>query len=237
MYRTLDATKIVHTAGQLHRRVSERFPDSGLARLNAEVLEAAKEAADRSLWMRRPHVPLRVASGLLLAMIVAILGATALHLRSQDLSEVGTFIQALEAALSSVFFVGAAVAFLVTWEGRIKRSRSLKAIHELRAMAHIVDMHQLTKDPDSLLSGGASTVSSPKRQLTAFELMRYLDYCTESLSLLGKIAALYSQTIDDPVVLDAVDDVEDLTTELSQKIWQKIAMLERSKAETQPTLS
>ena len=31
------------------------------------------------------------------------------------------------------------------------------------------------------------------------------------------------------MVLDAVDDVEDLTTELSQKIWQKITLLETLK--------
>ena len=96
-------------------------------------------------------------------------------------------------------------------------------------MAHIVDMHQLTKNPEAVFSPQDNTASSPRRQLTAFELGRYLDYCSELLSLIGKTTALYSQGLEDPVVLDAVDDVEDLTTELSSKIWQKITLLESLK--------
>jgi hypothetical protein len=57
-------------------------------------------------------------------------------------------------------------------------------------------------------------------------LNRYLDYCSESLALISKIAALYVQGFQDPVLLDAVDDVEDLTAGFSRKIWQKITILE-----------
>ncbi len=38
--------------------------------------------------------------------------------------------------------------------------------------------------------------------------------------------ALYVQDSQDPVVLDAVNDVETLTTGLSSKIWQKIMILD-----------
>jgi len=38
--------------------------------------------------------------------------------------------------------------------------------------------------------------------------------------------ALYVQDSPDPVVLDAVNDVETLTTGLSSKIWQKIMILD-----------
>lgn len=91
-------------------------------------------------------------------------------------------------------------------------------------------MHQLTKSPEAAVAPSADTASSPKRTLSAFELSRYLNYCSELLSLIGKISALYSQTLDDPVVLNAVDDIEDLTTELSQKIWQKITLLDLLKS-------
>jgi len=57
-------------------------------------------------------------------------------------------------------------------------------------------------------------------------LSRYLDYCSEMLSLTGKIAALYVQTYDDGVALAAVNEVEGLTTGLSRKIWQKLMILE-----------
>ena len=229
MYRHLNAQKIVDTAATLARRIAERFPESGLSKLASEVHAVAKETVERLHWIQRPHVPLRCGIGLLLMGIVAMLGVLFVTLRASDMHEVGTFIQVLEAGLSSLFFIGASVVFLVTWESRIKRNRALRSIHELRAMAHIVDMHQVTKNPEAVLTPQSNTASSPTRRLTPFELGRYLDYCSELLSLIGKISALYSQGLEDPVVLDAVDDVEDLTTELSQKIWQKITLLESLK--------
>ena len=66
-----------------------------------------------------------------------------------------------------------------------------------------------------------------KRAMTPFDLNRYLDYCSDALALICKIAALYVQGFQDPVLLDAVDDVEeDLTTGFSRKSWQKITILE-----------
>jgi len=62
---------------------------------------------------------------------------------------------------------------------------------------------------------------------TAFELSRYLDYCSEMLSVISKAAALYVQEFDDPITLEAVNDVEQLTGSLSQKLWLKIDILER----------
>jgi hypothetical protein len=61
-------------------------------------------------------------------------------------------------------------------------------------------------------------------------LGRYLDYCSEMLSLVGKLAALYVQKFDDPVALAAVNEVEDLTTGLSRKIWQKIMIINSDSA-------
>src|SRR4249919_3879220 len=149
-----------------------------------------------------------------------------LHIRQFKFDDYTNFIQSLEASISSVVFIGAAILFFVSWENRIKRGRALKAVHELRAMAHIVDMHQLTKDPENYFGRATRPVKPPKREMTPFELNRYFDYCNDSLALISKIAALYVQGFQDPVVLDAVDDVEDLTAGFSRKIWQKINLLE-----------
>ena len=230
MYRQLDAQKIVDTARILRSRIAERFPDSGLSKLGAEVATVGHETVERMQWIQKPHLPLRFGIYLLLTSILALFVALLLSLRGSDLREVGAFIQTLEAGLSAIFFIGAATVFLVTWESRIKRGRALKALRDLRAMAHIVDMHQLTKSPEAAVAQSPDTASSPKRDLSPFELSRYLNYCSELLSLIGKISALYSQTLDDPVVLNAVDDIEDLTTELSQKIWQKITLLDMLKS-------
>jgi hypothetical protein len=64
--------------------------------------------------------------------------------------------------------------------------------------------------------------------MNRYELSRYLDYCSEMLSLNSKLAALYAQNFDDPVVLAAVDEVETLCTSLSGKIWQKMVILNQA---------
>ena len=49
-----------------------------------------------------------------------------------------------------------------------------------------VDMHQLTKDPERLRADFPATAESPTVELTADELGRYLDYCSELLPLVAK---------------------------------------------------
>jgi len=65
-----------------------------------------------------------------------------------------------------------------------------------------------------------------ERLSDAKQIGRYLNYCSEMLSLTSKIAALYAERLNDAVVLQAVDEVETLTTGLSRKIWQKIMILD-----------
>ena len=133
-------------------------------------------------------------------------------------------MQAMEAAVNLLIIGGAAARFLVTLEARWKRRLALAALNEFRSIAHVIDMHQLTKDPSAL--GGPRTSSSPERVMTRFELVRYLSYCSEMLSLASKAAAVYGENMHDPAVVDAVGDIERLTTNLSQKIWQKITLVE-----------
>ncbi|MFO1092235.1 MAG: hypothetical protein U0992_02840 [Planctomycetaceae bacterium] len=226
----LDAGKIEETVVTLARRIAERFPQSGLYGVCQHLHSVAAAARKRALEIQRPIVSVRIASALMIAGVLVMLGYTVqatLDLAKETGNKLGPsdFVQMLDAAINSVVLVGATVLFLVTLESRIKRRRALRALHELRAIAHVIDMHQLTKDPERALGIGQDTASSPKRQMTPIALARYLDYCSEMLSLAGKIAAVYAQDLDDPVVVDAVNDIEDLTTGLSRKIWQKISIL------------
>ena len=109
-----------------------------------------------------------------------------------DVDGLGSMLQAIESAAQDVIFLGVAIFFLLTIEGRLKRRVALRDLRQLRAVVHIVDMHQLTKDPEHLLAPAMRTPSSPERQFTRFELSRYLDYCTELLSLSSKLAALHA---------------------------------------------
>ncbi len=228
-YRTLDAQRIVETVARLRDRIRERFPDASLGRLAEDLLVVAKDTARRVREIRRPSIPMRLTSAVLLAVAgAALLGAiAAVHPRLDDDWRWADVIQTLESALGALFFLGASIVFVATLEARRRRHRCLHAIHEMRAMAHIVDMHQLTKDPDRLDGRAPDTPSSPRRDLTRPELTRYLDYCSETLSLIGKIAALYVQGFPDSQAIAAVDEVEHMTTGLSRKIWQKIMILDR----------
>jgi hypothetical protein len=229
---TLNPQHIVRTVEVLRERIYERFPGSGLSSLAESLVQAARNTVHRLQWVAEPQWPLRIGIGLLIAAILGMLVAGILAFSDPSsginrLRDLPSLLQVLESVMNDVFLIGASIFFLITVEARIKRRRALTALRELRALAHIVDMHQLTKDPDRFLGEGENTASSPERRMTRFELGRYLDYCSEMLSLISKIAALYVQTFHDPVVLAAVDEVETLTTGLSRKIWQKIMVLER----------
>jgi len=225
-HRSLDAEAIATTIERLCQRVEVRFPGSGLAGVCRELDAIAERAAETSAWIGRPILPLRIAVGLLVALILAGLAVTLAALRAPALPlTLGELVQAIEAGVNDLVFVAVAVFFLLTLETRLKRRRALQAIHELRSIAHVIDMHQLTKDPEWVLDRGRETGVLPPRTMNRFELSRYLDYCSEALSLTGKVAALYMKGFDDPVALQAVNEVEALTTGLSRKIWQKLTIL------------
>ena len=225
-FQNLDPDKISDTIERLTARIEERFPESGLRDVCEHLWTVSRHAKQQVEAINKPDIVLRVVALLLIACIITALGGSFLMVKQpQGGFDAAQFIQLLEAAINDVILIGAAVFFLVTLETRVKRGRVLKALHELRALAHIIDMHQLTKDPERTVSGKNVTASSPKERMTASELERYLDYCSEMLSLIGKIAALYIQKFDDGGALAAVNEIEDLTTGLSNKIWQKVIVL------------
>ena len=70
-------------------------------------------------------------------------------------------LEIFESGINNAVMIAIGIFFLVTIETRIKRRRALHAIHELRSMAHVIDLHQLTKDPDRLRKDRADTPNSP----------------------------------------------------------------------------
>jgi hypothetical protein len=228
---------IEQTLGQLHERIEERFPGSGLGKVCASLREISADAERRSNWLGRPLYWLRILTLLMIFVIIAALVGqfTLMQWTENDSLDWTELIQVMEAAINELFLIMAAIFFMVTLENRYKRRKGLKAIHELRSIAHIIDMHQLTKDPErSQGKSYQSTKSSPAVKLDAFLLGRYLDYCSELLALTGKIAAVYLNHFDDPVMVSSVNEVETLTTDLSRKIWQKIMILHSSNQPSSP---
>lgn len=227
-HRALDPDCVIETARRLSSRVVERFPDSGLSRVAEEISAVSKDAAARATWLSKPIVALRIAIVVCALVIFAILGGMLTRLKvTTDGINISDFFQGIEAAVNDLILFGAGLYFLASWETRIKRRRALRALHELRSLAHVIDMHQLTKDPEKLAAGLPDTPSSPPRTMSPAQLTRYLDYCSELLALLSKIAAIYVERFDDSVTIEATNDLEALTSGLSRKIWQKIMILDR----------
>lgn len=226
MYRALDPAKIVETLTQLRARIGERFPDSGLSKVCDAAVETASvtEARAADVLRANPWLRFGVAALILIGALAQIWAARLLHVESMSLDAV-SLVTGLEAAVNLLVLFGGAVWFLLTIEERLKRQRVLAALHELRSLAHVIDMHQLTKDPTIVLNPHLRTRASPARAMSEFELARYLDYCAEMLALLGKLAALYGERMRDPVIIEAVNDVENLTANLGRKIWQKIMII------------
>jgi hypothetical protein len=225
---TLEPPLVIETIATLQRRIVERFPGAGLGRVCGDLLTVAQASSARAEQIARRHVLLRL--GLL---ILSVGGAALLAwvLSRVDYSRTGgdsvfNVFQGIEAVANLVVLTGGTLLFMITIEQRLKRRRALAALHELRAIMHVIDMHQLTKDPTAAVIVGGKTASSPPRTLTPYELSRYLDYCSEMMSLTSKVAVLFAQCLPDPVVTEAVSDIERIAAGMAQKVWQKIMMLD-----------
>lgn len=221
----LKSQDILKTCEQLHFRIRERFPKAALSRTCGELCAIAADADRTAAWISKPDYLVRGGSWLAILLLVASLARTWFALKiSTDGLNVADFFQMIDAGFNTIVLLGATGLFLMTFETRRKRKRVIQAVNKLRCVAHIVDAHQLTKDPHSIAE--KSTEHSPRRELTPYELGRYLDYCSELLSVIGNIAFLYIQRFDDDVATDAVNDLEALTNGISQKVWQKILLLQ-----------
>lgn len=225
---TLEPPLVIETIATLQRRIVERFPGAGLGKVCGDLLTVAQASSARAEQIARRHVLLRL--GLL---ILSVGGAALLAwvLSRVDYSRTGgdsvfNVFQGIEAVANLVVLTGGTLLFMITIEQRLKRRRALAALHELRAIMHVIDMHQLTKDPTAAVIVGGKTASSPPRTLTPYELSRYLDYCSEMMSLTSKVAVLFAQCLPDPVVTEAVSDIERIAAGMAQKVWQKIMMLD-----------
>jgi hypothetical protein len=235
-YDELQASAVRATIEALQARIGERFPGSGLGQVAAQLRRVADRNEVVVERLRHPHWPIRILTATTIAALAALLLWAVSQLWGRvgaDVGGIADLLQTTDAATNQLLLLSVALLFLVSLEARIKRRAALRMLHQLRSIAHVVDMHQLTKDPEYALRPFAATSSSPARVLSPSQLARYLDYCSELLALTSKLAALHAQHLQDPVVLNAVNDIESLTADLSRKIWQKLTIL-MSQLQAQP---
>lgn len=228
-YEHLDVGAVVATAESVQARVAARFPDRQLGEVAGAVRAAAARAADAG---RR--TPLRKVVRLVCTLAAAAVGVgtvAALVIVVRDAVHAADgrasfdWLPVIESAVNDLAFAAIATFFLLTVSQRLDRHAIVAELHRLRSLAHVIDMHQLTKDPTMVLGGMPTTEMSPERHMSEFELARYLDYCAEMLALTAKLAALYASGSKDEQVISAVNEVENLASNLGRKIWQKIMIL------------
>ena len=229
-YQRLDAGSVGETLRRLHERIVARFPERSLGNVALavdDVIESVERASQDRVARTRP---VRTVCSIVSTAIAALaLLAIGLSVRDAARAAEGTpafeWLPIIESGINDVVFAGIAIYFLMSIPSRLQRRRTLALLYRLRSLAHVIDMHQLTKDPERLLATPAPTESSVVPDLDAVGLGRYLDYCSELLSLVGKSAALCAQESTDAIVLDTVSEIESLTVGMARKIWQKISLL------------
>jgi hypothetical protein len=219
--------RVIGTLDALLARILERFGNCGLANVCAQLCEIAREDTQRALSIARGYIWLRVLVFALLAAGIAVLVwvLSQIDFTKTKADSVYSVLEGIEAAANLTLLTGAVMLFLIKLEERLKRRRAMAALHELRSIVHVIDMHQLTKDPSKFVVGG-KTPSSPSLLLNEFQMTRYLDYCSEMVSLTSKVAVLFGQSLADRAVAEVVSDIERVGAGLSQKIWQKIIILQ-----------
>ena len=224
----LEPAKLQAAIRQVEARIGVRFPGSGLAGLAASLAAIADDALARSARIRAADWKLRLVSFVLLGSMALLLAFAIQHARPPPAQiEAFQLAQGIDALLSALVLCGAAAAFVVTLEVRAKRRKALEALHELRVLAHVIDLHQLGKDPERQLTSEAAAAPDAG---SAAQLSRYLNECSDLLALIGKVAAFYVQGFHDGVVLTTVNEIEELTNGLSRKIWQKLTLLDQMAA-------
>jgi hypothetical protein len=228
----LAADHVGATVAHLERRIFARFGERGLTKAARDLHQLVGQVEDEA---KQSHTRLKRRTLAGRATSITIIGATLIALVfsmqsavTKGLERNENWIFLVESVTNDLVFVGIAVLFLWAMPERLERRAMLQTLHRLRSLAHVIDMHQLSKDPEQLSPTFVATAESVRHGLDADQLYHYLDYCSEMLSLTAKTAALCGEHTSDGVVLETISTIETLTTQLSNKIWQKISQLPRT---------
>lgn len=232
-YERLNAEPVRATAVRLGERIAAKLPDRNLVRVSTELVDLIDDVSAGSKQIRgRLRTSRLVSRALMVAVLlgaaVALAFAVADAVSQSEGKTSFDWLPLIETTVNDLIFVALALFFLYSIPNRLERGHTLKLLHRLRSLAHIIDMHQLTKDPERLSGSFHRTSKSVEVRLDRGEMEAYLNYCSELLSLVGKAAALCAEESQDAVVLDTVSRIETLTLGMSRKIWQKISVLSQT---------
>jgi len=225
----LQPEPVLDTVRRLEGRIAARFPERGLRRVAAELVELTLDvqsgAAETQGRIRTVRLLSRIGAALVLIGTGVAVVLAARSAVDEGPGEGLDWLFLVESSINDLAYAAIALYFLYTVPERVQRGHTLELLHRLRSLAHIIDMHQLTKDPERLQPTFQQTPVSVDPHLDRANMEHYLDYCSELLSLVSKTAALCAEESRDSVILETVSRIEQLTNGMSRKIWQKISVL------------
>jgi len=132
----LDPARVIATVETLALRIRERFPAATLIEVCEELRHVSVAAQRRASWIARPILGVRFAAALAITLLIIGLTGTISQLEASTRPfDLFLFVNVLEAGINNLVLLAVGAFFLVTIETRIKRRRSLDAIHELRSLA------------------------------------------------------------------------------------------------------
>lgn len=214
-------------AKALVRRAEIRFGPTGKAdRLRALLSELAELAASHE---QDQHQVARGRSLIFLLPLFVILAVTALIIAALRIDlqveagpvHVSDLMQALDSLVALLLFA----IMLVMGSSKLAKAwlnwKFRRALRRVRRVAERINLVQLDKDPERLLrETHQQSEASPKSDLTAWELHRYLSYARNALYLLGLLAFSYVDVAPD-------DDAEEAAAALQQYIMTMKADVRR----------
>src|SRR5688500_14930287 len=113
IYRKLKLTRTLETIEQLRLRIADRFPDPGLSKVCGELHDIAKESTKVIQFISKPSYWLRIGFGLI---IITGLGTLVYSMSLLKISfeeiKIVDLVQAAEASVNDIIFIGAAIYFL-----------------------------------------------------------------------------------------------------------------------------
>ena len=212
----LDPARIIETAENLAREVGERLPGSSLAGLAVELAQIAHATNERARQARRPIYAIRVVS--LVAVSASLLALWYLvgHIHTRWVF--GTITEVFEAAdagFNLLILLAGALWFLITFENRIKRKKTLMFIEELREFLHVIDVTQLYYTPVLYNPDPGVARTSVSLDYT------YFLFCTQMLAVIGNLAPLYTRGAADDSIMRAASEVELLANAITDKLLSK----------------
>ncbi|GAA2469488.1 hypothetical protein [Terrabacter carboxydivorans] len=235
-YERLDGSEVRAVISFLGERIDDYLPrHPGLRAATEELGKVVDGLRDRGRSAPRQRAALLLVSRVLILVVAAVSFVAVVIAVRDAVARAGKlaafeWLPVLESLINDLVFAGIAIWFLLSLADRVVRNDLIHRLHHLRSLAHIIDMHQMSKDPAAVLGRAPSAAPedpdriSP-RTMSARDYGLYLEYCSELLSLTSKAAALCAEESTDALVLDTVSEIENLTTGMSRKIWQKISLL------------